>query len=126
VATRLTLSDEDIDRLTALDGAHFFHAATPLQQHEKDGPRIFVGGEGIYLYVAKGRAFIDGLASPWNVNCGHGRQDIVDAITGQMRQLAFSTSFPASPIRPGSSSRPAWPASRPRRRRRRWTTPPTS
>ena len=91
--TRLTLSDEEIDRLIALDRAHFFHAATPLQQHAKDGPRIFVGGEGIYLYDAKGRAFIDGLASLWNVNCGHGRQDIVDAITGQMRQLAFSTSF---------------------------------
>ena len=90
---RLTLTDEEIDRLTALDRAHFFHAATPLQQHAKDGPRIFVGGEGIYLYDAKGRAFIDGLASLWNVNCGHGRQDIVDAITGQMRQLAFSTSF---------------------------------
>ena len=91
--TRLTLSDEEIDRLIALDRAHFFHAATPLQQHAKEGPRIFVGGEGIYLYDAKGRAFIDGLASLWNVNCGHGRQDIVDAITGQMRQLAFSTSF---------------------------------
>jgi putrescine aminotransferase len=93
MTTRLTLTDEEIDRLTALDRAHFFHAATPLQQHAKDGPRIFIGGEGIYLYDAKGRAFIDGLASLWNVNCGHGRQDIVDAITGQMRQLAFSTSF---------------------------------
>ena len=93
MTTRLMLSDEEIDRLTALDRAHFFHAATPLQQHAKDGPRIFVGGEGIYLYDAKGRAFIDGLASLWNVNCGHGRQDIVDAITSQMRQLAFSTSF---------------------------------
>ena len=91
--SRLTLTDEEIERLTALDRAHFFHAATPLQQHAKDGPRIFVGGEGIYLYDAKGRAFIDGLASLWNVNCGHGRQDIVDAITSQMRQLAFSTSF---------------------------------
>ena len=26
--TRLTLSDEEIERLTALDRAHFFHAAT--------------------------------------------------------------------------------------------------
>jgi len=93
MTTRLTLTDQEIDRLTALDRAHFFHAATPLQQHAKDGPRIFIGGEGIYLYDAKGRAFIDGLASLWNVNCGHGRQDIVDAIAGQMRQLAFSTSF---------------------------------
>src|SRR5262249_38551221 len=93
MTTRLTLTDEEIDRLTALDRAHFFHAATPLQQHAKDGPRILLGGEGIYLYDAKGRAFIDGLASLWNVNCGHGRQDIVDAITSQMRQLAFSTSF---------------------------------
>ena len=89
MTTRLTLSDEEIERLTALDRAHFFHAATPLQQHAKDGPRIFVGGEGIYLYDAKGRPFIDVLASLWNVNCGHGRQDIVDAITGQMRQLVY-------------------------------------
>jgi putrescine---pyruvate transaminase len=93
MSTRLTLTDDEIDRLIALDRAHFFHAATPLQQHAKDGPRIFVGGQGIYLHDAKGRPFIDGLSSLWNVNCGHGRQDIVEAITGQMRQLAFSTSF---------------------------------
>lgn len=87
------LSDRDIARLSALDRAHFFHPATPLQQYAKDGPRIFVRGEGIYLFDAKGRRYIDGLSSLWNVNCGHGRQDIVDAIAEQMRELAFSTSF---------------------------------
>jgi putrescine aminotransferase len=87
------LSDREIERLTGLDRAHFFHPATPLKQYAKDGPRIFTRGEGIYLYDAKGARYVDGLSSLWNVNCGHGRQDIVDAITEQMRELAFSTSF---------------------------------
>ncbi len=87
------LSDEEIERLTALDRAHFFHPVTPLQQYAKQGPRIFTRGEGIYLFDAKGNRYIDGLSVLWNVNCGHGRQEIVDAIADQMRDLAFSTSF---------------------------------
>ena len=87
------LTDREIERLVALDRAHFFHAATPLRTHAQTGPLIFTRGEGIYLYDATGRRFVDGLASLWNVNCGHGRQEIVEAIAEQMRELAFSTSF---------------------------------
>jgi putrescine---pyruvate transaminase len=87
------LTDGEIERLVALDRAHFFHAATPLRTHAQAGPLIFTRGEGIYLYDATGRRFIDGLASLWNVNCGHGRQEMVGAIAEQMRELAFSTSF---------------------------------
>ncbi|MBI3455994.1 MAG: aspartate aminotransferase family protein [Candidatus Rokubacteria bacterium] len=87
------LSDEEIERLTALDRAHFFHAATPLKEHARTGPKIFTRGEGIYLYDAKGNRYVDGLGVLWAVNCGHGRREIVDAVADQMRELAFSTSF---------------------------------
>jgi putrescine aminotransferase len=87
------LSDAEIERLSDLDRAHFFHAATPLQEHARTGPRIFVRGEGIYLYDARGKRYVDGLGVLWAVNCGHGRHEIVDAIADQMRQLSFSTSF---------------------------------
>lgn len=36
------LADAEIERLSALDRAHFFHAATPLREHARTGPRIFV------------------------------------------------------------------------------------
>ncbi len=91
--TNQLLSDSEIERLTALDRAHFFHPATPMKEYAKDGPRIFTRGEGIYLYDARGNRYVDGLATLWNVNSGHGRQEIVDAIADQMRRLSFSTSF---------------------------------
>jgi putrescine---pyruvate transaminase len=87
------LSDAEIERLAALDRAHFFHPATPLKEYARTGPRIFVRGEGVYLYDAKGRRYLDGLGVLWAVNVGHGRHEIVDAIADQMRQLSFSTSF---------------------------------
>jgi putrescine aminotransferase len=87
------LSDAEIERLVALDRAHFFHPATPLREHARTGPRIFVRGDGIYLYDAKGRRYVDGLGVLWSVNCGHGRPEIVEAVAEQMRALSFSTSF---------------------------------
>jgi putrescine aminotransferase len=87
------LTEAEIARLVALDQAHFFHAATPLREHAAEGPLIFTRGEGIYLFDARGKRYVDGLSVLWTAHIGHGRQDIVDAIADQMRTLAYSTSF---------------------------------
>ena len=46
--------------------------------------------------ICAGRAraqLLDGLAGLWCVNVGYGRAEIIDAVTAQMRQLAFYPSF---------------------------------
>ncbi len=40
-----------------------------------------------------GREYIDGLAGLWNVNVGHGRQELADAAQKQMATLAFHSAY---------------------------------
>lgn len=43
--------------------------------------------EGVWLHDRAGRAFLDGSASLWYANVGHGRREIIDAVTAQMHKL---------------------------------------
>jgi putrescine aminotransferase len=49
-------------------------------------------GEGVWVYDAEGNRYLDGTASLWYANIGHGRADVVEAVARQMRKLeAYST-----------------------------------
>jgi adenosylmethionine-8-amino-7-oxononanoate aminotransferase len=56
---------------------------------EERGPLELVRGKGVYVWDAQGRKYLDGLASLWNVNVGHGRAEIARAVSKQMRQLEY-------------------------------------
>ena len=82
------------------DQEHMIH---PLHQNSGHaaGGRVWVKAEGSHLIDADGNRFIDGLSCLWNVSCGHGREELADAASKQMRQLAFCSSYN------GSSNPPA-------------------
>jgi len=44
-------------------------------------------GEGVWLWDADGRRYVDASASLWYCNVGHGRHEIADAVAAQMKQL---------------------------------------
>ena len=46
-----------------------------------------VRGEGAAVFDESGKRYVDGLASLWYCNVGHGRAEIADAVAEQMRQL---------------------------------------
>jgi adenosylmethionine-8-amino-7-oxononanoate aminotransferase len=75
------------------DLSYILHPATLLKAHHDGGPTILVEGRGIYVKDLQGRQFIDGLAGLWNVNIGHGRTEIGDAVREQIDKLAFAPSF---------------------------------
>jgi adenosylmethionine-8-amino-7-oxononanoate aminotransferase len=51
-----------------------------------------VAGHGAEVTDAAGRVYIDGLASLWYCNIGHGRHEVADAVAAQMKRLeAFHT-----------------------------------
>lgn len=80
--------------LVELDKKHFIHPTSPIQQQQEQGPAfIFTEGKGIYLHDMEGNTVIDGMSSLWNVNVGHGREEIGRAAMEQMSKLAFSSSF---------------------------------
>jgi putrescine---pyruvate transaminase len=56
---------------------------------------VIARGDGAYVWDDEGRRYLDGTASLWNVNVGHGREEIVEAATAQMRTLASYSAFGA-------------------------------
>jgi adenosylmethionine-8-amino-7-oxononanoate aminotransferase len=49
--------------------------------------------EGAYVYDNDGQKMIDGIAGLWCVNIGHGRQEMIDAIADQLKQLDYYSTF---------------------------------
>jgi putrescine aminotransferase len=56
---------------------------------------VIARGEGAYVWDDEDRRYLDGTASLWNVNVGHGREEIVEAAAAQMRTLASYSAFGA-------------------------------
>jgi putrescine aminotransferase len=56
---------------------------------------VIARGDGAYVWDDEGRRYLDGTASLWNVNVGHGREEIVEAAAAQMRALATYSAFGA-------------------------------
>jgi adenosylmethionine-8-amino-7-oxononanoate aminotransferase len=87
------MSISDLHELVELDKAHLIHPITELRKHELKGPRVVVGGEGIWLELADGRRVIDGFSGLFNINVGHGRTEIAEAAARQMREIAYYPAF---------------------------------
>jgi putrescine---pyruvate transaminase len=70
---------------------HYLH---PLADAADRGHlTVLVRGRGVHVEDAEGRSYIDGLAGLWNVNLGHGREELVEAAADQMRRLAFANTY---------------------------------
>jgi len=50
-------------------------------------------GEGVWVFDTEGNRYLDGTASLWYANLGHGREDIADAVAEQMRKIAAYSTF---------------------------------
>ncbi|MBD8007530.1 aminotransferase family protein [Bacillus norwichensis] len=82
------------NELINLDKKHFIHPTSNMEQLQKEGPAfIFTEGDGIYLKDVEGRKLIDSLSSLWNVNIGHGREELAEVAKEQMMKLAFTSTF---------------------------------
>ena len=65
----------------------------PFARPTSDDFVTIVRGEGAIVFDAQGRRYVDGLASLWYCNIGHGRTEVVDAVAAQMRQLEAYQTF---------------------------------
>ncbi len=80
--------------LAAADREHQIHSLHhPIESNE---PVIYVSGRGIMLKDAEGKEYIDGLSGLWNVNVGHGREELAEAAAAQMKTLAYFSGYAGS------------------------------
>lgn len=60
----------------------------PFASPTKTGFVSIVAGKGALVWDDAGREYVDGMASLWYVNIGHGREEMAEAIAAQARTLA--------------------------------------
>ncbi len=56
-------------------------------------PMLLARAEGMHYFTPEGRPVLDGAAGLWCVNAGHGRREIVDAVSAAMTELDYAPSF---------------------------------
>jgi adenosylmethionine-8-amino-7-oxononanoate aminotransferase len=77
--------------LIQADRDHLIHPLHHPTLHAE--PLVWVKGRGAVLVDIHGREFIDGMAGLWNVNAGHGREELAEAAAAQMRELAYASGY---------------------------------
>jgi beta-alanine--pyruvate transaminase len=59
----------------------------------KSDPMLLSRAEGMHYFTPEGRPVLDGAAGLWCVNAGHGRREIVEAVSAAMTELDYAPSF---------------------------------
>jgi adenosylmethionine-8-amino-7-oxononanoate aminotransferase len=68
---------------------HPFADMAAVRGHEL----VIARGEGVHLWDEDGNRYLDGSASLWYCNVGHGRAEIADAVSQQLRTLETYSIF---------------------------------
>ncbi|MDR7475311.1 MAG: aspartate aminotransferase family protein [Armatimonadota bacterium] len=77
--------------LVEADREHLIHPLHFPADHTP--PLVVAEAQGAVLKDVDGREYIDGLASLWNVNVGHGRAELAEVAAAQMRRLAYTSAY---------------------------------
>jgi 4-aminobutyrate--pyruvate transaminase len=79
--------------LQARDIAYTVHPYTNLRQHERQGPLVITGGEGVYVTDDDGKRYIEGLAGLWCTGLGFSEKRLVEAARRQLDRLPYTHGF---------------------------------
>ena len=77
----------------ARDIAYHLHPYTNPAAHERLGPHVITGGDGIYVVDDAGKRYIEGLAGLWCASLGFSEPRLVEAACTQLRTLPYYHGF---------------------------------
>ncbi|MAB00190.1 MAG: aspartate aminotransferase family protein [Stappia sp.] len=77
----------------ARDAAHHMHPFTDTGELNREGARVITSARGVWLTDSEGKQYLDGMAGLWCSQVGHGREEIVEAVEKQMRELDYYNTF---------------------------------
>src|SRR5262245_24921398 len=80
---------DDFAELQSAAHQHLWMHFTRHSSYEDHEIPMIVRGDGMYVYDAQGRRYIDGLAGLFTVQVGHGRAELAEAAAKQASELAF-------------------------------------
>ncbi|MBK1865383.1 aminotransferase [Taklimakanibacter albus] len=85
------------------DRAHLIHPFSSLAANKEEGCTVMAGSDGVHVMDAEGNRFYDGIGGLWCVNVGYGREEIIEAIVKQLRELPFYSAFNNLTNKPASA-----------------------
>lgn len=77
----------------AIDAQHHLHPFSAHAELAKEGARVIVKAEGVYLYDSEGQRLLDGMAGLWCVNVGYGREELAEAGYKALKELPYYNTF---------------------------------
>ncbi len=87
------LNPRSTAEIQAADAAHHWHPFTDTADLARTGTRVIRSAQGCWLETNDGERLLDGMAGLWCVNVGYGREEIVEAVARQMRELPYYNTF---------------------------------
>lgn len=82
-----------VEALREANARHMFHPMIDPKAVVAHPPLIIDRADGVHVFDLDGRRYLDTVASLWNVNVGHNRPEIKQAITSQLDKLAYWSTF---------------------------------
>ncbi len=83
------MTQPDYDHLQRAAKDHLWMHFTRHSAYDSADVPVIVRGEGPYIWDARGKRYLDGLAGLFVSQLGHGRADLAEAAAAQARELAF-------------------------------------
>ena len=77
----------------AIDAAHHVHPFTDTAALNKEGVRVIVKSDGVYLWDSEGTKLIDGMAGLWCVQVGYGNAELAEAGYEALKTLPYYNHF---------------------------------
>jgi len=83
----------DSKALWRMDRDHYIHPWTDFETFKQTGSDVIAEGDGIYVFDADGKRYIDGIGGLWCVNIGYGREEMAQALAEQARRICYYSTF---------------------------------
>ncbi len=77
-----------------------WHPFADMSVVESAGELVIERGDGVWVWDEQGRRYLDGSASLWYCNVGHGRREIAEAMARQLERLEAFHAFGDVATRP--------------------------
>ena len=84
-----TLDAADFAQLQQSARDHLWMHFTRMSGYQQAEVPVIVRGDGVYIYDAHGKRYLDGLAGLFVSQLGHGRTELAEAAAKQASELAF-------------------------------------
>ena len=85
--------DGDSNFLKENNARHVWHPMAHPAEMRNNPPKVITGAEGVTLTDVDGHRVVDAVGGLWNVNLGYSVEPIKRAITEQLDQLAYYSTF---------------------------------